>query len=59
MSNSKDPSDFEEEEPLRVLETIKQKCEKQKGLAGYDKKYRKQVKEKLRKLKKQLRGEKN
>ena len=48
---------FEEDEPMEDLEMINQNCEKQKGKTAYEKKYRKQIKTKLLKIKKLYRGE--
>ncbi len=47
------------EEEMSDLEVIRQKCEMQKRQIAYDKKYRKQVKAKLGKIKNQFRGEPN
>ena len=44
---------------MEDLEMINQKCEKQKGKTAYEKKYRKQIKTKLLKIKKLYRGEIN
>ena len=41
---------------LRYVEMINQKFEKQKGKTAYEKKYRKQIKTKLLKIKKLYRG---
>ncbi len=58
MSKSKKKTDIKgEEEEMSELEIIRQKCEVQKKQSGYEKRIRKQVKEKLGKIKNQYRGE--
>jgi hypothetical protein len=60
MSKSKKKKGIKgEEEEMSELEIIRQKCEVQKKQSGYEKRIRKQVKEKLGKIKNQYRGELN
>jgi len=48
---------FEGDEPMEDLEKISQNCEIQKGKTAYEKKYRRQIKTKLKKIQKRFRGE--
>lgn len=59
MSKPKKKMDIKGEEEMSELEIIRQKCEAQKRQSGYEKRIRKQVKEKLGKIKNQYRGEFN
>lgn len=56
MKKVQELTESKREEAMNELEIINQKCEMQRRHTVYDKKYRKQIKEKLRKLIKQSIG---